>query len=792
MNAQKEIAGRFVIGSEIAQRTTCTVYLGQDKTLGDREVAIKVFNDPAQDKQEWITSFEEELKKLRSASHPALVPILAGGCEDNTFYIAMEYIPGKLLRDILKEQNGPLDIERALEIATELANGLQEIHEQQLYHGHVDSRCVLFKSDEVRLAGYQPRVIDQIQKQATSVARVVADVAYISPEQLGGSESIDGRADIYAVSALLYEMVTGVRPFVAANPIQAAMLRLTEAPPSPGKKNSNLSPLLDATILKGLAKDPKDRFQDCKQFVDAINGARKIVKNPFAESAPAQSERIGTETIAVSMSTDAIRDMLKGSAAQKADPPTMSGVQLDVAGTMMGMKAQGASKASFVGLDESLRGKSYVLDKPQSMIGNDPGCDICISGRDVPARYAIVIQRAEKFFIAPLSPTPVKVSDMTTKGAEEIPLERGAVLHVGKHQLRFVAPGEVFTLKDNVADRVIDRPKSRLPALLLGVTAIIGIFALGGIYLYKERVASQKAALAKREAVKQQQRSELVRKLLREGDEFFKAGALTEPVGANAEEKFRSVVQLEPDNSYAKRRLAEIDERAKLLDRERQQKVQFAQRIKELVSDGDRYFQEKQYVSPPGKNARDSYEEVLRIDSSNADAKKRLQEITTIMGDLLGKVNSMIASAKQYAAEGKYVSPPDANAYDQLKQVQQIDPSNDDAKKLIYDMAASSLYRGDVAKERGIARDIRESYLTAQALGVDPACIAVKMKGVELIEISKGRVLMTTDTQCPKSGAGYLDSGELDRRVGNLALQAKLAGGGKSKPEKVVYEVNKK
>src|SRR5262249_40119792 len=154
---------------------------GKDKQLGSREVAVKVFTDPANDNADWIQKFEAEVSLLRSASHNALVPLISGGCSENTFYIAMEFISGKLLRDVLKEANGPLEIERALEIVTELAGGLHEIHEKGTYHGHVDSRCVLFKGDDVRLAGYQPHIIDVIQKQATSVARVVADVGYISP-----------------------------------------------------------------------------------------------------------------------------------------------------------------------------------------------------------------------------------------------------------------------------------------------------------------------------------------------------------------------------------------------------------------------------------------------------------------------------------------------------------------------------------------------------------------------------------------------------------------------------------
>lgn len=311
MDIPKEFGERFVVGEELVKRPSCIVYRGKDRTLGDRDVAIKVYVDRPEDNDTWKEQFKEQVSSLRAASHQSLVPILHGDCEEGWFYIVMELIEGPTLRDRLQGQEGPLDMEAALAIFGELAAGVKEIHENNAIHGHIDSRAVLFKGDNVRLAGYYPMVISEIQKGQSTAGRLVVEPAYIAPEQISGT-GLDHRADIFALSVLLFEMVTGQRPFSADNPLQMAMLRLSKEPPSPAKLNSNVSPLLDAAIMKGLARDANERYSSVAAFVEAVSGGRGQPANPLANLGPdAGGAPIGDQTIGVSMSTDAIREMLR-------------------------------------------------------------------------------------------------------------------------------------------------------------------------------------------------------------------------------------------------------------------------------------------------------------------------------------------------------------------------------------------------------------------------------------------------------------------------------------------------
>ncbi|MCC6954765.1 MAG: protein kinase [Deltaproteobacteria bacterium] len=766
-----EIASRFVITGELEQRPTATVYRAQDKVLGNREVVVKVFNEGPGNAAELTKAFEEEVNKIRSASHPALVPLIAGGVDRGKFYLAMELIAGQTLRDLLKEKGGALAIDAAVGAVAELAGGLGELHEQKLTHGHLDTRAILFKGNEPRLAGYVPRSVDQVMKQSTSAGRLVAEAYYISPEQLSSGDQIDGRADIYSLSTILFEMVTGQRPFSATNPMQAAMQRITENPAQPSKINSAISPLLEAAILKGLARDPKNRFQNCNEFVEALNASSGVTKNPFVGMAQNQPERMTTSTIAVSMSSDTIRQMLKSQESKAAAP---SGAVNDtVNATAMGMKAVTGPSASLIVMTGAERGKRITLNKPVTMVGSDSGCDVVIDGKGVPARYALISQKDGAYFAGALSGTPLKVNGEVVKG-DDRKLERGDILNVGDDEIRFAAPGEVFTLRDDVADRVVDRPKSKAGPILLVLVCLVAAVAGGAFYLYQQKRQALELARAKTEVQKTKEREAIINRLRQEGDELLKAGALREPIGANAYERFRTILDYNPEDTYAKRRISEIDERVGRLQDEEDRRKQMATKLTELLADGERYYISKQYVSPPGRNARESYQEVLKFDPENKTARARIGEIDTILGDMIGRVRETLAQAKAYKEMGQYIDPPGANAYELVRQVLDADPKNSEAQNLILDMAAMSIFKGNSAKAKASLQEMKRAYLTAESLGVDPGYTDLLMRGTDLMKKSrKGAIFIygsgTDEKDLPKDSPQYLATSELHKRVARIS-----------------------
>jgi len=797
MDFPKNIAGRFNIKDQLVRRPSCVVYSATDSTLGDREVAVKFFIDRPNDKQEWIDSFNVELELLKNSSHKVLIPILDGGYADGWLYLVMELIQGPTLRDYMKDVGGPLELEKALDILRELSDGVSEIHERQAFHGHIDSRAILFKGDpnnprvQVRLAGYYPQVIDQIQKSMTSDGRLIVDPVYIAPEQISG-QTKDQRVDVYALSVLLFEMLTGQKPFTSSNPLQTAMMRLSQEPPSPAKLNPKLSPLVDAAILKGLAKNSADRFNSTAELVDAVSGGKSIPKNPLAQEL--SPDRIsGTETIAVSMSTDAIKQLLRVHDGQRSLPnassktdskseDAQSADSIDTQQTMIGIPTASLLPATLMVMNGEKRGEKFIIDKNQLMIGGDAGCDIWLSGKNVAARYAIIVRRDGNYYLAQLSREPLIVNDKKVESEDDILLKRGDIINVGNHRLRYIAPGEVFTLHDNVADRTIDRPASRMNLIIAATCVALVVFGGGLIYNYRSNLSSKQSQLKRAKLTQQQKREEAVAVLLKEGDEFFKAGALKEPIGVNAFERFQKVLELDSDNSFAKRRLVEIEARVTELGALAQRRKQYEQKIIQLIRDADGYFRSGQYVSPPGRNAKEVYQEVLRLDPEHQHAKAQVAEIDNLLGDMVGQVNNLLAKAQEYIDRNQYVVPRGESAYEELQKVLQIDPNNEKAKNTLIDLAAVSIFSGDRAKRGADHATMRRSYLTAQALGVDPAYIQPRLKGAELIKKSKSEVIIfdhgDKDSKNTKSenDSRYLDTAEIERRVSELALREKTEG----------------
>ncbi len=829
-----EIAGRFILGAEIARRPSCAVFRGIDRSLGDRQVAIKFLIDRPGDRADWVALFNEEVAQLRAASHRTLVPIIASGMEDGWFYLAMELIEGPTLRDLLKGRSEPLEIDFSIDVISQICSGLTDLHAQGIYHGHIDPRAIMFKSGtQVRLAGYYPHIIAQIQKTITSGARLTTDPQYVAPEQVMQVGQVDNRADIFALAAILYEMTTAKKPFSAENPLQLAMARLTTVPESPAKLNPKISPILDAAILKGLAKERDERFFSVHDLLDAVTGGRRPVMNPLAEVCFTDSpaERMETATIGVSMSTASIREILNAHEAKqreqigsgnntvaaaainaKASPaeygaletkrmpsfsesfdnpvtnpvtpaPSNSGAganigaaAMDVAATAMGFSVGDFLKGTLICVSSEDRGRRYNLDKPQTMIGSDNHCDICIAHKSVPARYVIVVQRGPDYFVGPLSPSGMIINGTKTDGDGEVGLKRGDILTIGPTQLRFVAPGEVFTLKDEIADRTIDRPASKLPRLLALVSALAVVLCIILVYAYRLNQASRSAARQVTAQKKEAERKELIERFRREGDAFFKDGKYVEPINDNAKKRFEQIRELDPDDPYARRRLAEIDERLRAISEQEKRKALFAEQIAKLKADGDLYFKNGNYVSPPGSNARESFQEILRIDPANAEAKAKLEEITKILGDVVGRVNEMLVLAQGRIDAGLFVAPPGGNAFDVVQQILAVDPTNKEAKEMLYEMAARSVIKGDAAKGANRAGEAEEAYLTARAVGMNPNYIANKMTGLDTIRRSGQSTVVAvyrgnSEKKIEKSDPNFLDSDRVEQKIATTKRQ---------------------
>ncbi|MBL7661926.1 protein kinase [bacterium] len=795
MALPKVFRNRFETGDLIVERPSAHIYKGYDRELGRRELAIKIYVEKPQDDPALIKEFENEVELLKRCTHETLVPILAGGAEDGVFFIAMEYIEGVTLKDLLKDNPSGFDLPRALGIVKDLADGLAELHSQGAVHGHLDSRAIIFKAQIPRISGYYPRVIEKIHKMLTSDSRLIVDPAYISPEQVTAPDKIDARADIYALGVLAFEIMTGQKPFTSNNPLQLAMKHVQDKIPSPAKINANISPLVDAAVMRALSKNPAERFSNCAEFIDALSGGKGMVKNPFAGLTPETLvEGLGdvSQTMPVSMSVETIQKILSthapkreqveddssstlmGRAAVKDTQPVTDSDEM--AQTAIGMQAVGQKKqASLVQLTGKDKGKKFTLSQQQSIGGRDQSCAIPLSESAMPMRAFIITERNNHYFLSSFGTTGVTVNGHQLEDEQEHQLQRGDMISVGVIDLRFVAPGEVFTFKEDVADRVIDRPPSKLPQVFVALGVVFLLLSGGGVYYYLHNADIAKSKKEAENRKKAKERDELMAKLKTEGDTFLKEGALIEPPGANAKERFRAVLELSENDGYAKRRLQEIDERLLVLDESKRRRQELDQKIGNMLADGERYFQAGDYISPPGRNAKEVFEAVLKIDSTHQQAQARLKEIGNILSDLSGKIEELLKKAQLHIDQNEIVQPAGANALEALQQVLKVQPQNTIAKNALYDLAAQQVFLGDQAKAQANAGQMRQFYLTAQALGVDPKYLEPRLQGAQLMEKSRASVIIyqrgnqaaTTKEEGPST---YLPTQEIDRRVAERSL----------------------
>jgi len=409
------------------------------------------------------------------------------------------------------------------------------------------------------------------------------------------------------------------------------------------------------------------------------------------------------------------------------------------------------------------------------LLGADPSCDVVLSGKQAANRQALIVEKSGTFTLIGTSSKPTEVAGKNIKIDEEYKLNKGDLIKVGDNELRYLAPGEVFTLKDEGVSLKVAKGSGKSARVLLIGALSVALLIMGGMYLWRTDIdtAKQKNKVAENSTSKKI--AEKVKQLVQEGDELMKKGAYITPAGDNALEKFQEVLTLETDNGYAKRRLEELSERRRQLVIDEEKKRQLQGKLTELLAQGELFYDQGQLVSPPGKNAKESFQEVLKIDGSNEKARTRIKEIDTKLGDLLSRVGGSLVRAKQLAAIGQFTQPEGDNAFELLQEVRKIDPQSKDAMSLQYSMAAKSLVQGDVAKKQKQIKEVRRNYLTAQALGVDPACIEQKLKGLDLIARSSGKVVFSgQNDECPKSAAGYLDSAELSKRIAALTLEMEL------------------
>jgi eukaryotic-like serine/threonine-protein kinase len=303
---------RYEVGPLLGAGGMAEVYEGRDRLLA-RRVAIKVLQAQYARDQGFLLRFKREAQAAASLSHPNVVAVYDTGSEDGTNFIVMEYVDGRTLKDIIR-QEGPLYPARAAEICADVCSALAAAHARGLIHRDIKPGNVMLTPDG------KVKVMDfgiaraTTSETITQTAAVIGTAQYISPEQAQG-QPVDPRSDLYSLGCCLYEMLTGTVPFTGATAVAIAYKHVREDPTPPRMLNPDVPPPLEAICLKAMAKLPDNRYQTAAEFradLERFRNGQPVLATPLLDSA-ATTQAIPGRTGAADQTA-----MLGGTAADRA------------------------------------------------------------------------------------------------------------------------------------------------------------------------------------------------------------------------------------------------------------------------------------------------------------------------------------------------------------------------------------------------------------------------------------------------------------------------------------------
>jgi serine/threonine-protein kinase len=254
--------GRYRIVRKLGSGGMADVYLAEDEELG-RRIAIKILNDRHANDDSFVERFRREAKNAAGLSHPNIVSIYDRGEAEGTYYIAMEYLDGRSLKELVVAR-GPLPIPDAIDATRQVLAALRFAHRKGVVHRDIKPHNVMADADG-RLKVTDFGIARAGVSQMTEAGSIIGTAQYLSPEQARGSP-VDQRSDLYSVGVVLYEMLTGKTPFTGDTPVEIAMKHLSDPPRPPSVDRPDIPPDLDMIVLRALAKNPDDRFQTAEEM----------------------------------------------------------------------------------------------------------------------------------------------------------------------------------------------------------------------------------------------------------------------------------------------------------------------------------------------------------------------------------------------------------------------------------------------------------------------------------------------------------------------------------------------
>jgi beta-lactam-binding protein with PASTA domain/predicted Ser/Thr protein kinase len=262
------VDGRYQLLARLGTGGMAEVWSAEDSELG-RQVALKLMHTRLAADHDFVERFRREASAAAGLQHPNIVGIYDRGESQGTYYIAMEYLRGPSLKDLVRR--GPLEPGYAVELIVQVLKGARFAHRRGIVHRDLKPHNVML-DDEGRVKVTDFGIARAGASDMTETGSIMGTAQYLSPEQAQG-HAVTERSDLYSIGVMLFELLTGRVPFEGESTVTIALRHVSEPAPAPSRFNPAVPPALDAVVLRALAKDPNERFRDADEFITALAAA---------------------------------------------------------------------------------------------------------------------------------------------------------------------------------------------------------------------------------------------------------------------------------------------------------------------------------------------------------------------------------------------------------------------------------------------------------------------------------------------------------------------------------------
>jgi serine/threonine-protein kinase len=283
------IDGRYRVLSRLGAGGMADVFLAEDQQLG-RKVALKLLHRRFAEDPGFVERFRREAQAAAGLQHPHVVSVYDRGAYDGTYYIAMEYLPGRSLKQLIR-QEAPLDPVRAIDITNQILKAARFAHRRGVIHRDLKPHNVIVDdSDQAKVTDFG--IARAGASDMTETGSIMGTAQYLSPEQAQG-HAVSAASDLYSVGVVLYEMLTGHVPFDAESAVTIALKHVSEAPPPIRVQNPAVPPELEQVVLWTLNKNPADRPQDAQQLINALEQVKEMITSEQRGQYTASMQALG-------------------------------------------------------------------------------------------------------------------------------------------------------------------------------------------------------------------------------------------------------------------------------------------------------------------------------------------------------------------------------------------------------------------------------------------------------------------------------------------------------------------